>query len=325
MRFLRRFWPHALLIAMMVGGGAVWMQHEELLDWAAARNYQPAAAVQNLVNETTMTPYAKRLFYANRPALEGKAEFNAHCTDPSEQVAVLGCYTGNRNGIYLYDVTDERLNGIEQVTAAHEMLHQAYDRLDQGERTRINGLLQSYHDLTATPALKNKIASYNTTEPDHLQNEMHSIFATEALNLPPELEEYYQRYFTSRAQLVAFHQRYQSDFDTRRAQLADYDNRLAVLKTRIDAAKQDLDQREQTLRARRVQLDGYLDANQIETYNAAVPGFNALVVAYRDKLNETNRLVEEFNHLLGERNALAVQERQLEQAIDSQIDPAAGQ
>jgi hypothetical protein len=322
MKFLRRAWPPLLLVLLLAAGGLAWAKQADILDWAAMRNYQPASTVARLVIDTTMTPYAKRLFYVNRPAVEDKTAFNNHCTDPSEQVAVLGCYTGDRQGIYLYDVTDARLDGIEEVTAAHEMLHQAYDRLNKAERTRINGLLQEYHDIKATQALKDKIASYKLTEPTELLNEMHSIFGTEAPDLSAALEDYYRQYFADRQKVLAFHQQYQSEFDKRRNQIAEFDKRLAELKPQIEANKTDLERREAELKQRRVQLDGYLAANQIETYNAAVPGFNALVAAYRSEITQTNRMVDEFNRVLGERNQLAVQERELEAAIDSSLTPA---
>jgi len=322
MKFVRRALPYVMLVVLLVAGTAFWFKHDRVLDWAAARGYQPTAAVQELAINTTMTAYAKQLFYANRPAIESKKEFNAHCTDPSEQVAVLGCFTGNRLGIYVYDVTDERLNGIEQVTAAHEMLHQAYQRLSKKDKTRINGLLQEYHDLHASQQLKDKIASYKSSEPDQLQNEMHSIFGTEASDLPAELEDYYKQYFADRQQVLALHQKYQAEFDQRIAQISDYDNQLTQLKNQIEANKQELNTREQELHERHAQLDAYLAANRIQEYNAAVPGFNALVVAYRNLVNSTNKLVDQFNNLLATRNALAVQERQLEAAIDSSVNTA---
>jgi hypothetical protein len=322
MKFARRIWPSVLLILLLAVGVVFGFRHNELLDWAASRGYQPSAPVRQLVADDGFSPYAQQLFYANRPEIEGKPIFNQHCTDPSEQVAVLGCYTGNRRGIYIYDVTDERLNGIEQVTAAHEMLHQAYQRLNKKEKTRIGGLLQEYHDLKASQKLKDKIASYKESEPDQLQNEMHSIFGTEAADLPAELETYYKQFFVSRAKVLALHDKYQSEFDQRIIQIQDYDTRLSSLKTQIETNKKDLDEREKDLRQRRAQMDAYLASNRISEYNAAVPSFNAAVVVYRNLVDQTNRLVEEFNSLLADRNALAVQERQLEDAIDSSVDTA---
>lgn len=322
MKFVRRALPYVMLVLLLVGGTAFWLNHNQLLDSLASRGYEPSEVVSNLVSDTGMTPYATQLFYANRPAVESKADFNKHCTDPSEQVAVLGCFTGNRLGIFLYDVTDERLQGIEQVTAAHEMLHQAYQRLNKKEKTRINGLLQEYHDLKASQALKDKIASYKKSEPDQLQNEMHSIFATEASDLPVELEEYYKQYFADRKKVLALHLKYQAEFDQRIAQIEAYDARLTELKDSIEANKSSLEEREKELRQKRNQMDAFLAANRIPEYNAVVPVYNSSVIAYRSLVDETNTMVDDFNRTLADRNALAVQERQLEAAIDSTVDTA---
>lgn len=320
MKSIRRALPYVMLILIVATGAGFWLHHDQIMDWAASRRYQPSAVVSQLVADTTMTPYAKRLFYANRPVVEDKQQFNQHCKDPSEQVAVLGCFTGNRMGIYVYDVTDERLNGVEQVTAAHEMLHQAYQRLSSQERTRIDGLLQEYHDLKASQKLKDKIASYKDSEPGQLQNEMHSIFGTEATDLPPELETYYKQYFADRQKVLAIHQKYQAEFDQRITQIHDYDARLTTLKSQIEANKNELQAKESDLRQRRSQMDAYLAAGQVREYNAAVPGFNADVAVYRNLVDQANRTIDEFNSVLARRNELAVQERQLENAIDSKID-----
>lgn len=325
MGYIRRFWPHALLVLLIVTGAVFWLRHNEILDWVATRGYRPSSLIKTLATDTGMTPYAERLFYANRPAVQGKKEFNQNCTDPSEQVAVLGCFAGNRLGIYIYDVTDERLAGIEQVTAAHEMLHQAYQRLNRKEKARINELLQAYHDQQASDKLKSKIASYSESGSEHLLNEMHSIFGTEAPDLPAELEEYYKRYFMDRGRVLALFQRYQSEFDDRLARISDLDAQLAALKAGIEADKQELARREADLHQRRSQLDAFLSANSIAAYNAAVPGFNSLVSSYRDMVDSINRDVERFNNLLAERNAIAVQERELENAIDSSVDTASRQ
>jgi uncharacterized protein YukE len=306
---------------LTLGGVFLW-KHDQILDWAAARGYEPSREVSQLAADDTFTSYSDQLFRANRPELLGKADFNKHCTDPSDLVTVLGCFTGNRQGIYLYDVADPRLAGVEQVTAAHEMLHQAYQRLGGSEKTRVNGLLQQYHDLKASQKLKDKIASYKRSEPGELLNEMHSIFGTEAADIGPELEEYYKKYFSDRQKILAFYNHYQAEFDSLREQIEAYDAQLSALKTEIDQSKQELAALEAELRSDRSQLDAYLAANQIQKYNAAVPGFNAKVNKYRALISDINANVNEYNRILAERNALAVQQRGLQEAIDSSVDAA---
>jgi hypothetical protein len=322
MKFVRRFAPYLVLVVLLVTGGTLFVRHNEVLDWFWLRNYDPPASIRALSLDTGMTPYAERLFYVNKPSLEERDAFNDHCRDVSDQVAVLGCYTGDRQGIYLYNVPEPRLAGIIQVTAAHEMLHQAYDRLPGSERKNIERQLQEYYDKSAHQALKSQVDSYKKSEPDQLLNEMHSIFGTQASKLPAELETYYARYFKDRQKLITYYQAYQSEFDKRKALVAEYDRRLGELKPQIEAGKKDLDTRESDLKTERDKLNQYLDMQQIATYNAAVPGYNAQVNAYRNKLKEVNDMVDTYNRILGERNAIAVQERELQQAIDSHLSPA---
>lgn len=325
MKFVRRAFPYFVLAVLAFSGVAFWLKHDEILDWAAARGYQPTATVRGFVSQTTMTPYAERLFYANRPAVQDKKEFNKNCTDPSEEVAVLGCFKGNRAGIYIYDVTDKRLKGIEEVTAAHEMLHQAYQRLGKAEKTRVNGLLQEFHDLQASKDLKDKLANYKSDDPTATLNEMHSIFGTEAAKLPSELERYYAQYFKDRKKVVALYERYQEEFDKRLAKIAEYDKRLESLGAKIESNKATLETRNQQLMQRRAEMDADLNAGRVEEYNAAVAPYNAMVGAYRDLAIATNNLIDEYNDTLAKRNALAVQERELENAINSNVGGAARQ
>jgi hypothetical protein len=325
MGFVRRTWQYFLLALIIAGGAVLFWQRDNALDYLAMRGYTPSADIQQIVAETTMTPFAERLFYVNRPLLEEKDAFNTHCTDDTDQIATLGCYTGNRQGIFLYNVTDDRLSGVEQVTAAHEMLHQAYDRLGPGEKERVDGLLKAFNATLTDPVITGQMESYKELAPTELVNEMHSIFGTQVKDLPAELETYYKKYFVSRMQVIDFYTRYRTEFDLRRQQIKTYDDQLASIKTQIEVHKKSLEAKETMLDQRRVQLDQYLDNDQIVAYNATVPGFNALVNAYRAEVNETNALISQFNSILDARNAIAIQERELQQALDSHIEAASGQ
>ncbi|HSX35084.1 MAG TPA: hypothetical protein VLF62_05580, partial [Candidatus Saccharimonadales bacterium] len=147
-----------LTLALLIGAsGWLALNHDLASDWLATRGYSPPSNIQQMADATSMTPYARRLFYVNKPQVDGRDAFNKECSNASDQVSVLGCYTGNRQGIFIYNVTDSRLDGIQQVTAAHEMLHQAYDRLSGAERTTIDGLLNDYAKTVTDPELISKI------------------------------------------------------------------------------------------------------------------------------------------------------------------------
>ncbi|HEX7963851.1 MAG TPA: hypothetical protein VF466_04660 [Candidatus Saccharimonadales bacterium] len=323
--WLTRLWPPVLLLVLLATGAWLALNHDLAADWLLTRGYHPPAAIQQLVGNDTMTPYAQRLFYVNKPDIEGQADFNRHCSNAQDKVTVLGCYTGNRQGIYIYNITDSRLAGIQQVTAAHEMLHQAYDRLNNSDRTWVNAQLEAYAKTVTDPTLLAKIATYRKTEPHDLVNEYHSVFGTEVRNLPPALEQYYKRYFTDRGKIIDYHDKYQGAFDQRTKEIQDYDAQLDGLKKQIDTNRSAISSQGASLKAQRAQLDAYLAANQTTAYNNAVPGFNQQVTTYKATIAQTNQLINQYNDLVAARNKIAVEEQQLQQAIDSHAATASQQ
>lgn len=326
MKSFRKIVSYGLLAGVVVAGAVIWLRHEAIADWVVLRNYHAPAAISQLASDDTMTNTGQHLFYINHPLLEGRTEFNQHCRNETEQTVVLGCYHGNRQGIYLYAVTDSRLHGVEQTTAAHEMLHQAYDRLTPKDRAYINGLLEDYYKYHLTDdTVKSQIDAYKQSEPDALDNEMHSLFGTEIANLPAPLENYYKRYFTDRSKVVQFNTNYQAEFAKRRAQVAQYDQQLTNLKSQITAKEKELDARQTAIRAKKAQLDREAAANQIDLYNTDVNAYNAMAQEYNQELTDTRALIDRYNSIVGQRNAIAVQEQQLQQALDSRLTPVSGQ
>jgi hypothetical protein len=313
-----------LFMVVLVGGAAVLIiRHNEVIDSIRLRGYKAPGNISALASQTTMTPYAKRLLYVNYPAVEGKTAFNKHCPNASREIAVLGCYLGDRRGIYIYDVTDSRLNGIEQVTTAHEMLHQAYDRLSSSEKKRIDKLLEDYYATVTDQSLKDKMAAYKQIEPNDLNNEMHSVFGTEVSNLPAELETYYKQYFTDRQKVLAYFEQSHQAYTQAQQQIAAYDAQLATMKAQIDQSKAALTVNESAIEVERVKLDAYLNANKIAAYNAAVPGFNASIEEYKQQVAAANSLIDQYNQTIEKRNAIAVEQQQLISAENSQSDSEA--
>jgi hypothetical protein len=322
MRLLRRLWPYALLVILVAGNASVWVERQQIADWWRLRNYQASADIVALADDDTMTAAAKHFFYINHPLLEDKRAFNYHCSDKSEETAVLGCYHGNRQGIYLYAVTDERLNGVRQVTSAHEMLHQAYDRLDSADRKQVAQMLQDYYNNDLQDeAIRTKMESYRKQGAD-IVNEMHSVFGTEVGNLPTPLENYYKRYFTDRHKIVAYAESYQAEFSRRKDQVIQYDAQLAGLKDRIDANKSDLNNKIDELKTNERQINQDVASRDQAQYDSDVQAYNGLVEVYNKELASTHNLIEQYNQIVSARNDIAVQEQQLQEALDSRLTPS---
>lgn len=305
--------PLGVLIVLIFGVTNI----QQIMDWWHLRGYQPGENVVNLADETTMKSETRRVFYINHPQLDGKDEFNKQCTSP-EQTIVLGCYHSGQNGIFIYNVTDSKLRGILQVTAAHETLHALYERLSSKDKNYVDGLLEQYYknDLH-NQRIKDEITHYQKTEPNAVVDEMHSVFGTEAPNLPPALENYYKRYFEDRSKIVNYSDQYEKAFTDIADQAKSYDLRLSGLKQTIDLQKSRLGTQALAIDEKQREMNTLLARHDASAYNAQVPIYNGMINDYNNLANETRQEISEYNALVNERNALAVQERQLYQEIDS--------
>ncbi len=321
-QFRRVFWGFTTLavLALLILG---LFNLQAIEDWLRLRNYNPPAEIAAIAQTDTMTDDAKHIFYVTHPDLVDDAGSFRQACPSFEQTIVLGCYhSGFSSAIYIYDVQDTRLNGVVEVTAAHEMLHAAYDRLSQDEKNRINGLLNNFYanNLDDKRVLET-IDAYKQTEPNELLNEMHSIFATEIGSLTSELEAYYQRYFGNRSAVVAFAGKYADEFASRIATIKDYEQQLAALKAKIDSQEQALNSQLKQLEADRRRLDSLRASGQIDEYNAAVPAFNAAVNDYNAGVAELRSDIVRYNQIVAAHNALAAELSSLYESLDTSLKP----
>ena len=289
-------------------------QRYNILDWWQLRDYQPSATVTALATRTDMTNKARRIFYVNQPAIQDKTDFYESCAG-GETSVVLGCYKP-RNGIYILRVDDERLKGIQEVTAAHEMLHAAYGRLDGRQQKRIADLLDSAYRNLGDQAIKDKIKLYQDSGAD-ITNELHSILGTEVSSLPAELETYYQQYFIKRSTVVAFAAQYQAEFTNRKNKVAEYDAQLASLEEQVNTNNQSLQELKASINAESARLDALLKENMIEEYNAGVQTYNQSLLPFRQLLAQTQNIVDQYKTILDERNKIASEAQELGRALDS--------
>lgn len=313
----------AILVVLVGLLAGLYTQQQALRDWWRLRGYTAPADVAQLASDDAMTNQARHLFYVNRPVITSGKTFTSHCPTGGEKTVVLGCYIGPDAGIYVYDVTDTRLNGVEQVTAAHEMLHAAYGRLSGGERKRVDAMLMDYyqHDL-ADQRIKDTIDSYKKSEPNDVVNEMHSVFGTEVAQLPSGLEQYYKQYFSDRAKVAGYTAKYQGEFTSRQAEVASADAQLKVIKQQVDANSTQLDQQKAAIDKQNTQLQAQRNSGQIAAYNSGVAAYNQAVNSYNILLSTTKNLIKQYNDIVDHRNAVALEEQQLAQALSADSLPS---
>lgn len=187
---------------------------QDILDRYNVMNYTPSAEIQAIVDRAGFSDAGTYLFYASRPLLQDRDAFNDSCRSvATEQTAILGCYAAQR--IYLFDIDDPKLDGVKEVTSAHEMLHAVYDRLPTDKKDSINDMLemQSQNLGAEQKRIDELLGQYAETQPGERLNELHSILGSEIATLSPELEKYYAEYFSDRASLVRLAQQYQTVFN----------------------------------------------------------------------------------------------------------------
>lgn len=309
------------LITLVLVCAFLW-QRQAVFDYFKLYGYTAPSPVSDLADHTTMTDGARRVFYVNHPAIQDRRLFNQSCSALGEQTIILGCYHPIDRGIFLFNVTDERLRGVDEVTAAHELLHAEYNRLSTAKRRHIDNVLNDYYQHQLVDArVRSIIEAYQRTEPKDVTNEMHSVFGTEIRDLPPELESYYRAYFQNRQSIVSYAESYQIEFTSRQSKVAVYDARLMAMKVQIDANSKQLADGQQLIIAARSRLESLRTSGDIATYNDGVPGYNASIVSYNQLVSQTKTLIDAYNEIVAERNQTAVEVSDLAHSIDSSFEP----
>jgi hypothetical protein len=208
----RASWLGWVLSAVLIIGSLwLWTQRQYVVDAIQYYQFTPSEAVRQVAEDAGFTDDAVFTFYATRPVIESSSTFNQHCERREADSPILGCYSANR--IYIFDITDDRLEGIKVVTAAHELLHAEYERLPSSERERLDDLLEKAYQSGTNPKLEERMAYYEKTQPGQNINELHSIVGTEFASIDPELEAYYTRFFKDRQALVTLHEQVESQFE----------------------------------------------------------------------------------------------------------------
>ena len=120
-----------------------------LKDERIAKDYTPTAEIEEMTKTLRLTRKGKSIFYASHPKLMTSNAFNLKCGRDGDNTYTSGCYYKDDDGvehIHIYDSGTTRLdeNGVHynfvadrNITAIHELLHAAYERLDEDTRVEV--------------------------------------------------------------------------------------------------------------------------------------------------------------------------------------------
>lgn len=193
-RWLVRFLDCVFLL--LVAGVVIWVAQNrlEVRDWLFLRNYQPSAQIAQLATDAGMSDTGRRLFYRGDPQLVDKTAINQACG-----ADIIGC-TDEKDRIYMLQEDKPSDHQEIVVTAAHEMLHMAYRRLNKAGLAAVDPLIQQNAEQLGSGDIAKE--AQRLTDSDQLLDEEHSLLGTEYSPLSAELETYYGRYFTDRQKVL---------------------------------------------------------------------------------------------------------------------------
>jgi len=181
------------LVAVLLATAWVILNRQYVLDQLTVWSFTPSSAVASINQRSGFTEKGTFYFYTSKPEVAPASQFNNSCVRQEVTSAILGCYSNKQ--IYIYDIPNNELDGVEEVTAAHETLHAVWDRLSRSEQESLTEVLQEAFSKIDDPELNERMAYYERTQPGERYNELHSILATEFKNLGPTLEAHYAKYF----------------------------------------------------------------------------------------------------------------------------------
>lgn len=324
---LSRGWAAArvvLTVVFLFVAVWLWLNQQYVVDQLAAWQFKPSGEIAALADRSGMNNKGRFLYYASHPEIDGTQRFNKVCDRREEGTAILGCYNGSK--IFIYDVKDERLNGIKEVTAAHEMLHAAFQRMSGDERQKLSNLLEiEYKKLENRDDYKERMAFYARTEPGERANELHSVIGTEVTDVSTALEAHFAKYFADRSKVVALHSQYQAVFQKLEGDAKALYDELQTLSRQITTAS-----------------TGYND--DVVALNSAIQAFNrrattgdftseaqfvrerAALVSQADRLrtkrDSINGQVSSYEAKRQAYNALAHESQELVDSLNSKLAPA---
>lgn len=313
----------AISLLLVILALAIIFNRQLIYDQLAYNSYQASTDVLTLVSNSGMSQKGQFLFLASKPVLDDTASLYKECAGVENSASVLGCYKNKI--IYIFDVHDERIASVREVTAAHELLHAIYDRLSYSQRDKLDDLLfQEYEKLKLDEDFMARMAAYTNIDDSDLANELHSIIGTEVAVIGPELESHYSKYFYNRQKIVNLNKSYLSVFDELKAKA----NKLI---TEIDSLGKDIKQASGNYNDnigllnrdigdfnRRADSGWFTSQAQFQHERSVL---TSRVNAMENARLSINRDITKYNELINKYNSIATESTRLYNSLDSSLAP----
>ena len=324
---VRRTLGFLLFLALLAAAVFAMLHRQEIQDHFRAVSFEPSPRAVQVLDDLDLTDAGRRIFLASHPTVDGSQHFSEQCAevDHSEQGHVLGCYTDEQ--IHLFDVADERVRGIVEVTAAHELLHAAYARLSEAERADLaTRLREAYESLRGDhPELAERMAVYEHLSDAAFANELHSVLGTEVRALPRWLEDHYAQWFADRGALLDDFEAYHAVFVELREQADGLEAEMSALRADVErrnaeyeAAVQQFNRDAAEFRARNERFEFSDAPEEFERIRGELAQRRAEL---QDTLAALQADIDRYNGLRDELEALSQVSSELDRQLNSDLAP----
>ena len=298
---------------------AAFLNRTFLRDLIVGATFSESAEISSIKTNLELTGGADVVFRATKPKLLKEDQFNNICRDDDAYISILGCYVNDE--ISLYDIKSSELNGIVESTAAHELLHAVWKRMDDGEKNRIGELLNAvYNDELYNKELKNELSNYSS---DELLDELHSRVGTEIKNLPKELEEHYAKYFRNQDVVVKFYEKYNEIFKEIKKERDELESEMQNINTIIGQKAILYKEKNNSLSSRVLEFNQCAETPGCFTSTGEFYAKRSELLAEQAELNadyeEINVLIDDYNSLIKKYNANVLKEKNFDNIINSNV------
>ena len=309
---------------MVVATMLILVYRQRIIDQITVWGYKPTEQATSLVKRAGLNDNGIFYYYASQPSLfdtSTAVEFNKTCNNTEKTSAILGCFSGNK--IYINYISDKQLDGISEVTAAHETLHAIYNRISDSEKIKVDKLLEDeYKKLSGNNYYADLLAFYSSYEPGQRDNELHSIIGTEVAQLDPELESYYDQYFVNRQDVVNLDAKYSGVFKSLKAKADDLSGQIDKLLSVITSLSSQYNIDAQLLKNdisafnERAQNGGFTSQSQFNNERAVLVSRAAALDATRATIQNDYK---NYQDMVAQYNSYATQSKKLFDTINSNL------
>lgn len=241
-----------------------------------------------------MNMHGRKLLYSANPVAATKSEVDKACENKNNDGTIeYGCFYYDSSGdahIYVLILNDSVLKSNNYVTAAHEMLHNAYSKLSPEEKSDVDKLVGiNLLKLEGNKQLDTLLEPYKDEPQEVRLNEAHSLLSVMPESaLTPELNEYYSKYFSNRYSIILAAAQYNNEIER-------YNLSQRQIESYLKWQDQNIGKFESVLSRQNRSLNFYSNSGNYYGYNSLVEVYNSNIEKYRTNIKSYNEAVNSYN------------------------------